>query len=265
MSALATGPGSAWTPWTPCRRSAWTSSSSAASCRPGSTASTSSTRRVPTCWSRLAPAGTRALEIDGERTFGYTSVYLDTPDLLGYHLAAHRRRRRFKVRSRSYDGTGLAYLEVKTRDGARTVKTRLEGRHVRGDRAHRPGQRLRRRHAQDAGIAADVVASLRPVLRTRYRRTTLHLADDASRVTVDRGLDLDPHGDRATISQPSLVVVETKSAGAVSPMDRLLWSRGVPPHPDQQVRHRPRGPRPRPPPQPLVAHPAPPLLTRRTP
>ena len=50
-----------------------------------------------------------------------------------------------------------------------------------------------------------------------------------SRVTVDRGLTWIHTATRATISQPSLVVVETKSAGAVSPMDRLLWSRGVRP------------------------------------
>ncbi len=120
----------------------------------------------------LAPAGTRALDIDGERTFGYTSVYLDTPELLGYHLAAHRRRRRFKVRSRCYDGSGLAYLEVKTRDGAHTVKTRLEGRHVHGDGLSSQGCAFVADTLSDAGIAADVVASLAPVLRTRYRRTT---------------------------------------------------------------------------------------------
>ncbi len=177
----------------------------------------------------LAPAGTRALDIDGERTFGYTSVYLDTPELLGYHLAAHRRRRRFKVRSRSYDGSDLAYLEVKTRDGAHTVKTRLEGRHVRGDGLTDEGRAFVADVLAEAGIAPDVVPALVPVLRTRYRRSTLHLADDASRVTVDRGLTWFHPATRSTISQPALVVVETKSAGAVSPMDRLLWSRGVRP------------------------------------
>ncbi len=177
----------------------------------------------------LAPAGTRALDIDGERTFGYTSVYLDTPDLVGYHLAARRRRRRFKVRSRSYDDTGLAFLEVKTRDGAHTVKARLEGRHVSDGRLGDEGRDFVVTALADAGIAPDVVDLLAPALCTRYRRSTLHLADDASRVTVDRGLTWVHTASRSTISQPSLVVVETKSAGAVSPMDRLLWSRGVRP------------------------------------
>lgn len=177
----------------------------------------------------LAPAGTRALDIDGERSFGYTSVYLDTPDLLGYHLAAHRRRRRFKVRSRSYDGSDLAYLEVKTRDGAHTVKTRLEGQHVRGGRLTDEGCAFVVDALADAGIATDVVTALAPALRTRYRRSTLHLADDASRVTVDRDLRWLNEATGTTTAQPELVVVETKSAGAASPMDRLLWARGIRP------------------------------------
>jgi hypothetical protein len=42
------------------------------------------------------------LEIDGARSFAYDSTYFDTPDLDAYLLAATRRRRRFKVRTRTY-------------------------------------------------------------------------------------------------------------------------------------------------------------------
>ncbi len=62
-----------------------------------------------------APA---ALEIEGERELAYRSVYFDTPDLLSFRLAAHGRRRRFKLRTRTYLDTGAAFLEMKTR-GAR--------------------------------------------------------------------------------------------------------------------------------------------------
>ena len=175
------------------------------------------------------PAGTRALDIDGARIFGYTSTYLDTPDLVAYHGAAHRRRRRFKVRSRCYDGTDLAFLEVKTRNGARTVKARLEGQHVHADRLTDEGRDFVIAALSDAGIATDVVGLLLPVLRTRYRRSTLHLADDASRVTLDRGLSWRDEVTGASNSRPDLVVVETKSAGSASAMDRLLWSHGVRP------------------------------------
>lgn len=77
----------------------------------------------------LAPLDpkTRVLEIDGARGSLYESVYFDTDDLLSYRMAALGRRRRFKLRTRSYLDTGDAYLELKTK-GARsaTVKERLE-------------------------------------------------------------------------------------------------------------------------------------------
>ena len=58
----------------------------------------------------------QVLEIDGSRIFRYESVYFDTPDLVSYRDAAHKRRRRFKVRTRSYLDSGICSLEVKTRE-----------------------------------------------------------------------------------------------------------------------------------------------------
>ena len=68
----------------------------------------------------------RVLEIDGERRFRYRSVYFDTPDLVSFRLTAHRRRRRFKVRTRTYLDSAQCWLEVKT-SGPRkdTIKSRL--------------------------------------------------------------------------------------------------------------------------------------------
>ena len=56
-------------------------------------------------WRRCSPRSAghaRVLEIDGMRSFRYESIYFDTPDLTSYRLTAHRRRRRFKVRTRTY-------------------------------------------------------------------------------------------------------------------------------------------------------------------
>jgi hypothetical protein len=67
----------------------------------------------------------RMLQIDGRRRFDYESVYFDTPDLACYTLAARRRRRRFKIRTRTYLDSAECWLEVKTRDRrGRTVKQR---------------------------------------------------------------------------------------------------------------------------------------------
>ena len=61
-------------------------------------------------------------------------------------------------------------------------------------------------------------------LNTRYRRTTL-LLPGGSRATVDTDLEWeDTHG--SVLRRPDLVIVETKSAGAASELDRLLWRHG---------------------------------------
>ncbi|QKE85772.1 VTC domain-containing protein [Arthrobacter sp. NEB 688] len=177
----------------------------------------------------LAPAGTRVLEIDGHRTLGYTTRYLDTDGLLTQRLAAHGRRRRFKVRSRRYDLTGAAYLEVKTREGERTVKSRLEGVHLEHDRLDCAGAQFVIDALAAAGIDDRTVVDLAPALDIRYDRTTLHLAGDGARVTVDRALRWE-RPDGQVLERPDLVVVETKGPGRPSSLDRVLWSLG----------HRPR-------------------------
>ncbi|WP_233571747.1 VTC domain-containing protein [Cellulomonas triticagri] len=184
------------------------------------------------------PAGTRRLVIDGRDAFGYESVYFDTPDLAAFHLAAGRRRRRYKVRTRTYTDTGGCWLEVKTR-GARgtTVKDRRE--HAPADRAA-VGDALGfvaatlRAHGVDLPPDPDGPV-LAPTLVTRYRRRTLHLPDGA-RVTVDTGLewsspDAHAHADAlpglaAVAAVPGHAVVETKSITGASAADRALWALG---------------------------------------
>ncbi|MBB2923351.1 polyphosphate polymerase domain-containing protein [Cellulomonas cellasea] len=173
---------------------------------------------------QVAP-GAQVLEIAGGRQFLYDSVYFDTPDLLAYRLAAHRRRRRFKIRTRRYVDSAECWLEVKTR-GRRgeTVKNRLPyALHDHGD--VRPG------HA----FVADVLGAehvlrpsdlaLAPVLATRYVRTTLFLPASASRVTIDTSLSWQGAGP-TPLHMPGYAIVETKTGSAASEADRLLWSRG---------------------------------------
>ncbi|MFI7499299.1 VTC domain-containing protein [Streptomyces sp. NPDC049687] len=167
----------------------------------------------------------RVLEIDGERAFGYRSLYYDTPRLDAYLGAARGRRRRFKVRVRSYLDSGLDFLEVKTR-GPRgtTVKRRIP---YDGDgRLLGTGAR-----AFVDGVLASARIDSRgfrfgPALTTTYRRTTLLLPADGSRLTVDTGLVWAlPDGSRA-LGVPDRAVVETKAGRAGSGADRLLWSLG---------------------------------------
>lgn len=177
---------------------------------------------------------TRVLEIAGRRNFGYDSVYFDTPDHLSYRLTAQRRRRRFKLRTRSYLDTGTAFLELKTKSGrGTTVKERAEY-----DPEHRSVLTpegcaylagLLSGHGHDPGL----VRELRPSLVSRYRRATLLLPDD-SRATMDTQLswsDCSQGGEQTATLLPGHAILESKSAGPPSALDRALWRTG----------HRPTG------------------------
>jgi hypothetical protein len=173
----------------------------------------------------LAP-DTRVLEIDGTRAMAYESVYFDTRDLLSYRMAAHARRRRFKLRTRSYVDSATSFLEMKTR-GARstTVKERIEY-----DPAHRDVLTEEGREYADAaldglGISEPERLELLPTLVTSYRRRTLYLPASGSRATVDTDLSWESD-DGTTILRPDLAIIETKSGSRISDVDRLLWSHG---------------------------------------
>lgn len=178
--------------------------------------------------------GVRVLDLDGRRDFAYESVYFDTPDLTSFHLAAHRRRRRFKVRTRTYLDSGEAWLEVKTRAArGSTVKERVEhdlaARCVLGE-----GRLFVAATLDGASIPAPADLPLAAGLVTRYRRTTLLLPGSrpgapAARATLDTDLTwlLDEGTPFArTAAVPDLVVVETKTGSTPSCLDHLLWRSG---------------------------------------
>ncbi|MBM2613975.1 polyphosphate polymerase domain-containing protein [Actinoplanes sp. LDG1-06] len=171
---------------------------------------------------RLDPRS-RVLEIDGRRTFRYRSVYFDTADLISFRQTVHRRRRRFKVRTRTYVDSALCWLEVKT-EGQRggTVKDRLP--YAESDhRTVEPG-----RPFLDNVLGDRSAPDLAPTLVTSYRRTTVHQPAGNSRVTIDIDLSwTDAEG--RTLHLPHLAVVETKTSAAASPADRLLWAGGYRP------------------------------------
>lgn len=182
------------------------------------------------------PAGTRVLDLGGERSLRYASQYFDTPRLDSYFGAVHGRRRRFKVRARSYLDSGGAFLEVKTR-GARsaTVKERVPvSLDATADALDDDAVSYATELLTDAGIpgAAGLATALVPVLVTRYRRTTLLLpaSDDSgpSRGTIDTELLwLTGTGEGGRMLRlPNRVIVETKSGQRAGALDRELWRRG---------------------------------------
>ena len=171
----------------------------------------------------------RVLEVEGRRSSHYESIYFDTPDRDSFRASAHRRRRRFKVRTRTYLDSQQSYLEVKVRDARRrTEKLRVPYAFL--DRARLTA--VAREFVSDVfaqyGLPADVVAALQPSLHTTFQRSTLFIPSAGCRMTVDTELAVAfPNSDVLTI--PELMILETKSDAGDRRVDRLLWRMGVRP------------------------------------
>lgn len=172
-----------------------------------------------------AASSARVLEIDGSRAASYESVYFDTPDMSSYLAAAHRRRRRFKVRRRHYRDTGACFLEVKTKASrGTTVKNRIEYRPGSSPILGAAGGQFIRDLFDEQRIATSIVPRLRPTLRVCYERSTMSLVGAPARATIDRGITW-----RAGPVAASLIgvyVIETKTAGRPSVVDKWLWAHG---------------------------------------
>lgn len=170
-----------------------------------------------------------ALEIGGRLVHRYRSLYFDTEQLDLYRLAATGRRRRYKVRRREYVDDQLCMLEVKTKDSrGRTVKARTEL--IAGDECGLSARELSfvgdALHA--AGIEHAHASPLQPSVETGYLRTTLVPAGEQWRATIDLDLVGAPAGG-APVPLGRSVVIETKSNGSPTPLDRALWAHGVRP------------------------------------
>jgi hypothetical protein len=170
----------------------------------------------------------RVLDMEGRRSFGYESVYFDTPQLLTYRAHVQRRRQRFKARTRTYTDTGQTMFEVKLA-GPRgeTVKQRLP--YPAEHRADLTDEALA--HLGSALCQAyhqDLPAGLRPTLVTTYRRTTFVSRTGEARLTCDVGL-VCGDGDHEVRDTGDHVLVESKSSARGSAADRILRELGVHP------------------------------------
>ena len=168
------------------------------------------------------------LEMDGKRGFDYDSVYFDTARLDSYLLAARGRRRRFKIRTRTYLDSAVSFLEVKT-EGSReaTVKDRIP--YELSDRSRITAEGLAYINDTLAATIGDVPSGpLEPVLETRYRRTTMFLPGSDSRATIDEAVTWQRPGGSSWLLDGALVL-ETKSGSTAGPLDRHLWANGVRP------------------------------------
>lgn len=165
------------------------------------------------------------LDIAGRRRFGYSSSYLDTPDLRTFRDHVQGRRRRYKVRVRTYTDSGQRHLELKLA-GFRGTTDKLRWQLPTGHQAHDAIDAIDAIDAQALRPVEEALAErgllvpqgLRPSLTTAYTRTTLVGMDRPVRLTVDT--DLRAHGEgRGVEALRDRVLLEVKSA---SPHEEIV-------------------------------------------
>lgn len=183
----------------------------------------------------------QVLEVEGERASLYDSMYYDTENLACFRMALQQNRRRFKVRTRRYVDSGDSFLETKTKSGAgKTVKHRIRWSDSWTLDDDEPGNFLTESLADtpfvihhDASGQPVAGIELIPALRTVYYRTTLLLPDDCARITLDQRLHWqDPSG--SWVEATGGVILETKTSGSPSAVDRFLWDRRQRPIPSSK-------------------------------
>ncbi|MER7557308.1 VTC domain-containing protein [Nocardioides sp. NPDC126508] len=188
-------------------------------------------RRLMSTATELLGDDLRVLDIDGDRVMGYESVYYDSPDLVGFRAHVQGRRRRYKVRTRSYVETGVSFVEVKYKAGldvTSKMRTAYPDAPAPGldDLSDLPdhGVAFAGQVIADA-YALDLADRMDPVLRTTNRRATFligpHGPMAGGRMTVDVALEFDD-GDSRSRMRSDLLLIETKSAGSSLVIDDLL-------------------------------------------
>lgn len=172
----------------------------------------------------------RVLTINGRRQFAYDSIYFDTPDLLTLRNHRQGRRRRFKVRTRTYVDSELSVLEVKVKGlRGRTEKVRID--HVGPpDRLDRAARDFVTEVLADYGLddAARIAGRLQPTVRTTYDRTTFVGAYRPVRITADVHLRCGD-ADRTVATLPDSILLEVKTPGDRDPILTLLHRLGARP------------------------------------
>lgn len=165
----------------------------------------------------------RVLEIDGRRAHSYLSLYFDTSDFRLYHRHHAGGKNRYKVRSREYMDTRLAFLEVKHKiDRSHTIKNRVQTPRLL-TRLCPDGEQFVRAHFP---LAAE---ALEPKLWNAYRRITLISKRHPERLTIDFHSHFFTGHTGQTL--PGIVIAEVKydSAHRHSEFIRVMREMGIRP------------------------------------
>lgn len=165
----------------------------------------------------------KVLEINNQRLFSYTTTYYDTSSftLFNHHIAG--RLNRHKIRHRTYDSTGVTYLEVKFKTNKnRTIKWRIKNEkngHFDQNAAEFLNSRIKINYQ-----------SLSPVVTNCFKRITLVSIEDKTRITLDFQISFQGSNGLEK-ALPYLAIAEVKQEGYNSNNEfiRILRRNGIRP------------------------------------
>ena len=153
------------------------------------------------------------LAIKGNSIFTYDNIYMDTDDFYFYHQHEKGKTSRMKVRSREYVDSDIAFFECKQREGDLIRKSRygiaVEDSKVLTNQSSAFYQNictsLNLEHAH---------YSLKPTIRTVYKRVTLCSKKNDERITIDFDVNVQDIMKEGTEKIPfgPVAIIETKSS-----------------------------------------------------
>ncbi len=147
----------------------------------------------------------RVLSVDGVRLHHYQTLYFDTADFDLYHRHHAGAADRYKVRSRAYVDSDLAFFEVKHKTNKRrTIKDRVQTEQMQTKVNRETAVFLHHHYPYEA-------AELLPVLWNNFRRITLVSTHRPERLTLD--FDLSFRCDARLFSLPGIAIAEVKREG----------------------------------------------------
>jgi hypothetical protein len=163
----------------------------------------------------------KILEIKQERLFSYVTTYYDTSNytLFNNHLTG--KLNRHKIRHRTYESTGVSYLEVKFKSNKnRTIKWRIKHEISNGFDKNASDFLLDRTKM--------ISSSLNPVITNCFKRITLVSIKDKTRITLDFNISFKGGGGLEK-ELPFLAIAEIKQEGHCNNnmFVKLLRKRGI--------------------------------------
>lgn len=165
----------------------------------------------------------RMLVVDGKRLNHYRTLYFDTPDFQLYQAHVNGRSERYKVRSREYVDTHLAFLEVKHKTRKdRTIK----------DRILTPHQVVRIGQDDSSWVESLTLLdgkALEPKLWNTFTRMTLVNKLASERVTLDVGLSFYTDSRSIRLNEIAIAELKMESNDYSSPFWREMRDQRVQP------------------------------------